>query len=565
MVPLAGAIAIAAAILLYLFTRPLPSPKVAGSNQLTHDGRPKALGCSVATDGARLYFSEFAADHGVLAQVSTVGGEVVSIPTPFQNAWVEDISPDHTELLVRNADFWMAPGGLWAVPTLGGSPRRLGNIAGSAAAWSPDGKTIVYATGQDLFLANEDGTGPRKLVSIPGEGWWIRWSPDGTRLRFTLHDPEVNSDSLWEISADGRHLHPLLPGWNSPAAECCGNWTANGKYYVFESIRGNVANIWALRATAEFFGRASHQPVQLTSGTTSIELPVPSSDGKKLFVVGGQARGELVAYDLKSKQWFPYLSGVSTEGVSFSSDRQWVSYVTFPDGILWRSKLDGTERMQLTYPAMRTYQPWWSPDGKQIAFMGWGSDRQVHIYLVSMEGGSPEQLTSGAGGQADPSWSPDGNSLAFAENAADPNQVSIHLLNLTTRRAEELAGSAQICCPRRSPDGRYIAAIRTPGDTLTLFDFTTQNWRPLETVTVNFMNWSRDGRTLYFDTFLQKDPAFYRVRMSDLEVERLLSLKDVRRANGMFGPWSGLTADDAPLTLRDVGAQDIYALDWEAP
>ena len=79
------------------------------------------------------------------------------------------------------------------------------------------------------------------------------------------------------------------------------------------------------------------------------------------------------------------------------------------------------------------------------------------------------------------------------------------------------------------------------------------------------MMWSRDGKTLYFDTFLQKEPAFYRVRMNDLKVERLFSLKGVRRAQGLFGPWCGLTADDSPLILRDAGAQEVYALDWQAP
>jgi Tol biopolymer transport system component len=542
---------------------PTPPPRILGSIRLTQDGRLKGVGGTVVTDGARLYFSEIEADQGVLAQVSVGGGEVVSIPTPLQNAWVEDISPDHTELLVRNAGFSpLAPGELWAVPTLRGSPRRLGNIVGRAAAWSPDGKTIVYATREDLFLANGDGAGSRKLVKIPGDGVWIRWSPDGTRLRFTLHEPETNTQALWEVSADGSHLRPLLPGWSTPPAECCGNWTADGKYYVFQSVRGNVSNIWALAETAGPFSRSGSEPVQLTSGATSIQLSVPSRDGKKIFAVVGETRGELVAYDRKSEHWAPYLSGISVEGVSFSRDRQWTTYVTFPDGILWRSKVDGSERMQLTYPPLQAYQPWWSPDGKRITFMGIGSDRHWHIYIVPVDGGSPEQLTASTSGQGDPSWSPDGNSLAFTENAENPAEYLIKVLDLETRHVVDVAGSRQICCARWSPDGRYIAAIRGQG--LTLLDFTSQKWQTLMEGNINFMTWSRDGKTLYFDTSLQSEPAFYRVRMNDLKVERLFSLKGLRRAQGVFGPWCGLTADDSPLTLRDVGAQDAYALEWQA-
>jgi hypothetical protein len=99
-----------------------------------------------------------------------------------------------------------------------------------------------------------------------------------------------------------------------------------------------------------------------------------------------------------------------------------------------------------------------------------------------------------------------------------------------------------------------------------LFDFTTQKWRMLTKETTNSLMWSHDAKTLYFDTYLQVEPAFYRVRMSDLKVERLLSLAGLRRAQGVFGPWAGLTLDDAPLTLRDVGTQEIYALvEWQAP
>lgn len=222
--------------------------------------------------------------------------------------------------------------------------------------------------------------------------------------------------------------------------------------------------------------------------------------------------------------------------------------------------------MQLTYPPMLAYQPWWSPDGKQIAFMGAASDGHWHIYLVSAEGGNPEQLTSGAVDHSDASWSPDGNSLAFSDNPGDPSKGAIHLLDLKTRSVTQLTGSQGICCPRWSPDGRYIAGIGSPGvQNLMLFDFKAQKWRMPTKDTINFISWSRDSKTLYFDTYLRTEPAFYRVRMSDLKVERLLSFNALRRAQSIFGPWCGLTAEGAPLTVRDIGAQDVYALDWQAP
>ena len=53
--------------------------------------------------------------------------------------------------------------------------------------------------------------------------------------------------------------------------------------------------------------------------------PLPSKDGKKLFVIGIQQRAELVRYDAKSGEFIPYLGGISAGDVDFSRDGQWVT------------------------------------------------------------------------------------------------------------------------------------------------------------------------------------------------------------------------------------------------
>jgi hypothetical protein len=55
-------------------------------------------------------------------------------------------------------------------------------------------------------------------------------------------------------------------------------------------------------------------------------------------------------FDVKSDRREPFFGGISAEFLDFSKDGQWVAYVTYPEGNLWRSKLDGSERLQLTYP-----------------------------------------------------------------------------------------------------------------------------------------------------------------------------------------------------------------------
>jgi hypothetical protein len=83
---------------------------------------------------------------------------------------------------------------------------------------------------------------------------------------------------------------------------------------------------------------------------------------------------------------------------------------------------------------------------------------------------------------------------------------------------------------------------------------------------MNYIGWSRDGRYVYFDNPYVSDPAIFRVGISARRLERVVSLKDLRRESGRWsGAWFGLAPDDSPLLLRSAGSQEIYALDWEAP
>jgi hypothetical protein len=98
-----------------------------------------------------------------------------------------------------------------------------------------------------------------------------------------------------------------------------------------------------------------------------------------------------------------------------------------------------------------------------------------------------------------------------------------------------------------------------------LFDFTTQQWTELAKTDVGYLNWTHDGKFLYFDSGLSNDPAVSRLRLADRKLERVASLKDVRRVVFALYPWSGLTPDGSPLLMRDIGTQEVYALDFEAP
>jgi Tol biopolymer transport system component len=99
----------------------------------------------------------------------------------------------------------------------------------------------------------------------------------------------------------------------------------------------------------------------------------------------------------------------------FAADGQWVAYISYPDNVLWRSRRNGSERLQFTYPPLIASMPRWSPDGKQIAFTGFETGKLQKIYLISSSGGAPQLLLpEGTAFKDDPIWSADGKSIIFA-------------------------------------------------------------------------------------------------------------------------------------------------------
>jgi len=442
--------------------------------------------------------------------------------------------------------------------------RRAG-IQGNGGAWSPGGQKLIYTNNTSLYIANADGSGSHKLVDLPGalgvgpgDGSSPAWSPDGQEIAMNLYDSK-GVNYLWKLSSDGKNLHEMLSGWHGQAGECCGSWTADGKYFVFES----EGQIWAARETGSLFRRVSYEPVQLTAGTVSYSFPLPSKDGKAIFAVAGFKRGELERYDAKAKAFESYLGGVSAQDVSFSKDGQWVAYVTYSDGILWRSKLDGSDKLQLSSPPVYAMQPRWSPDGKDIVFHNLEQGRPRRIFEIAGAEGAPQELMpSQSGYQGDPVWSPDGNSLAIGGEGSEPS-TAIHILDMKTRQVTTLPDSKGLFSPRWSPDGQYLVGLREDSTGLMLFDFKTQKWALLVKGLVGYPNWSRDGRFVYF-LRLSKNSSVERVAVPGGKVEQVVDLKGFQMT-GVYAQWLGLTPDDSPILLKDAGTQEIVSMNWTAP
>lgn len=548
----------------YLSLRPEAAPTASNYVQLTYDGQPKQL---IGTDGARLYLYLSGADYHGMAEMLTTGGELKKLPILPAEFSPASLSPDGTEILaIKRLDFTGA-GSLWTIPVVGSTPRQLGNLVAQDATFSPDGTLLAYSNKSVLSVSKADGTQSREVLTLKDRLiYGIVWSPGRTSLRFHVQDNVDTLPTLWEVSLDGTGLYRLFPDWDDRGEwQWGGVWTPDSKYFLFWGAR----HIWALPRERSFL-HGEPKPIELTSSPLGLSPPLPSRDGKKLFLTGGQRRGQLVRYDLKSAQFVPFMSGVSAEQLAFSRDGQWVAYVSYPEGTLWRSKADGTDKVQLTFPASHSQHssyilgPSWSPDGKRIVFFEDAASKTSKIYEVSTEGGSPQALMpNDPNPQIAPDWSPHGDRILFSGRSNDPAS-SIRILDLTTHEISTVPGSQGLFSPRWSPDGQYIAALSVDGTRLLLFDVHKQKWTEVaKGQTVGWMGFSRTAQYLeFFDG--TGDGAVLRYGLRGHKTERIIDLKKII-TTGYYGAWLGMAPDESPLILRDAATQDVYSLDWEGP
>jgi tRNA A-37 threonylcarbamoyl transferase component Bud32 len=283
-------VAVVVVVLVYLLRPTLPPPQVTGTTQLTQDGATKLFGVGaipppLLTDGSRLYFDESQGPIETRAmQVSTEGGGTVPVGLPPTFTGVDNIVPGRPELLIDGANPPLGSLGsnegnaLWLMSVPGGQPRRVGDLmATGGGAFTPDGNAMLYAFHHDIYTASLDGSQARKILTVnAGFPFWLRLSPDGRLLRFSVFNPTLETSTLWEAHADGSHPRPLLAGWQNPSNECCGNWTSDGNYFVFQATHEGMSNLWAVRVKGDLWRKVSHDPVRLTVGQMNSQSPLPN-------------------------------------------------------------------------------------------------------------------------------------------------------------------------------------------------------------------------------------------------------------------------------------------------
>ena len=551
---------------LFFVVYPVPRPSVQRMNRITNAGRIDEWG-GIVSDGTRIFFLQRDGGRWNLMQTSVEGGNAERIAAPFENTRLFAISPDHSQFLIGQFTRRDEEMPLWLWPVQGGETRRVGEATGHDPAWSPDGTQIVFVRGQNLYSIHRDGTQLSKLVQVDGHPHSPAWSPDGETIRFTIDPGEYGNESLWEVSADGNSPHPVFPPGSHPFRQFAGNWTADGRYFLFSGCEEYDCNLWATRNAWSWFRRSHHEPFPLTSGPDSLHIAIPAQTGSRIFAFSFRSHRELEKLDQHTLGGVTMNLDTYAEQASVSPDDQMLVYTDRPDGSLWRSRPDGSQRLRLTNPPLGGLSPRWSPKGEQILFTGVRPGQPRQIYILASDGGALRPVLPKGWEASNADWSPDGYRIvATMRNLKTHPQYALYTLEPTTAILKEIPDSQDLNQPRWSPNGRFIAALDDSNHHLLIYDVQRQQWTPLASGGyIDTPYWSPDSSSIYFQDQLDQEEAVFRVDVATQKVERAFGFGEILRGSATHCFFSGLSRDGSPYVMVERGLTDIYALDLDLP
>ncbi len=530
---------------------------VTSMNQLTDDGNPKRG--PLLFDGSRIWFEEELEATWRVVSVAAGGGDVTPLETPMNDVYLEDVAVDGSALLLS------AAGGntrtLWSWPLAGGSPRVLPHQPGPAA-WTPDKRSIAFGDIDRLILATE-AIRPSFIPMPPGTIIRSpRWSSDSEHITFQLMDRKTGESRLWFSDGRGRNIRPVPGAKDTGEDQARGIWTRDGRYYVFSGGSRTMHDLWALHSPEGFFGSRFAKASRLTHGPANWDWPTPGRNTGDLFAMSESIRGKLVSLPRGGSGWRSYLGGVSAYELDFSRDGKWVVYVRYPDHTIWRSRVDGSDNVQLTSTELEAHQPHWSPDGARIAFMGQRPGAHWRVMILEPGGRIEEPFPAGED-QGVPTWSPDGRQLLYGDWPFGKNSppMGLRILDLFAHRTARLEGSEKLWTPRWSPDGTWMSALRQDSSALMLTRAAKPSWHEIMTGEgLDNLTWSLDSRHIYLTAEIGQQ-----IRRVNILTGRVEPIAEIRDFPAPHEQWFGVAPDGSPLALQGVREQEIYSLRWALP
>jgi Tol biopolymer transport system component/DNA-binding winged helix-turn-helix (wHTH) protein len=450
-------------------TRPVPSTDSPVVLQRLTDFVGTEESPAVSPDGKSLAFSAGADTPHIWVRLLS-GGSPLKITRDNVAHLYPRWSPDSVSLIYFTPGKGTAmEGGIYEIPALGGSPRRLASSF-TGGDLSHDGKRLAYFRREgsklELVVTDRDGSKPRVLALLAQEYDYglPRWSPDDRHIAYRrgrVFDYEIFTiPSAGGESRQITHDLKLLAGYS---------WLPDGSGIVCSSSR-NTTSLY-LPTLDLFSARLEGGPLrQLTFGDTS--FLDPDVDDKGRVYVSQQRRD--------SNIWKFSIDGSPAENVrravqvtnqtaevetpSLSPDGREMVYLSEFGGHsnLWVKKLDGSaEPRQITFernPDVAVGVPVWSPDGRHITFFTRRRDTRIgDQWVISPDGSNLRQLVPEGGWAA---WSNDGKWLYVSPQREEGRLHTITKIPVDGGEAIEVRADESFIGAASVPDGNTLYFVR---------------------------------------------------------------------------------------------------------
>jgi Tol biopolymer transport system component/DNA-binding winged helix-turn-helix (wHTH) protein len=438
---------------------------------------------SFSPDGAQIaYCSDRGGGFEIYVRQLTAGGREIQITSDRQDNLQPAWSPDGREIAYTSR----GRPGVWVVPALGGTPRRLTEF-GSHPAWSPDGTTLAFqSTGPtDISASAPAAAPPSSLFLVPAAGGTPlpltrpgspegghgapAFSPDGETIVFATWALHVGE--LWTVSRLDGSLHPISTRkgkWSGIGICYEPVYSPRGDRIYFAAAPGTWLNasLWTARVPSSA-GESWGEPERVTS-------PGPASLRQ---VAISPRRATSIAYAALSS-----LSNVWSLPIDIRS--------AAPTG----------DPVPLTRAAgCRNSGPVFSPDGSHIAFVSCRAGARTDVWVMNADGRNARPLTDDPALNGNESWFPDGERIAFL--SARDGSKALWSVTLSDRSEKRLLPiDVEASSARLSPDGRFLALTSGAAGVLTVWVTPLEGGAPRQLTFdregAGYASWSPDGRFL---------------------------------------------------------------------
>jgi serine/threonine protein kinase len=438
--------------------------------QISHWNKPMNR-ARLSPDGHTVAFSSPAGGVFQVFVMLSSGGDPLQLTSDEGDKEVDSFSSDGGEIYYRRT---LGQFEAWAVPTLGGSPRRV--VSGFGLTPAPDGNSIFYLKGdnQNIFRADKSGLGEETVYTFnPAENQPLGMLsyPDGKALLVAARKVAVGKVWLYKVTLSPRSADDL-----GEAPGVISGWSEPGKSVLLSRTVNGLTNIWKYSLTERTLA-------QITFGPGPDESPMLDPTGKGIYYVNGKSSGTLVAYHVRSKESAEIVPENATQP-TISPDGKRLMYITLPEkgrSELWVSDIDGSNKTKLaSAPDLSTGG--WFADGSKLGFTENDSAAdQAHAYVVGADGSGLRQIPVPARLAVMVLWAVDGNSVYVSGSPkSSPSTFVTWKASLQGGPTEVLVEGCGMGSDI-SPDGKYLLSTDFIGQKVGVseFSFTENKCTPL--------------------------------------------------------------------------------------